>query len=126
MDLSGLLYVVGAVGVVLIGLVAFRFIATFDLNKWQERKDKKMQVRLMNACPHYLVTLADNDGKGDVKIQPLYVTTYGTTDWFCTQCRTVFPGGLILPQKPRGMKEVEALIKQQEEFQKLARKAGVV
>ena len=126
MELSYLLYVIGIVGVILLGLVAFRFVATFDFNKWQERNDEKMRIRLKNACPHFSVILADGGEKVGVEIKPLFITTFGTTDWFCTQCNTVFPGGVILPPQPKGWKEVDALLEQQKEFRKLVRKAGLL
>lgn len=128
MDLNSLLYTIGAVGgvvgVILVGLFALRVVATFDINKWQERKDERMRWRLRNACPHFIVTPIDLDGRHDIEIKSLVVTTFGTTDWFCTQCNAVFPGGIILPPRPKTTKDVEELIEQQKKFRKLARKAG--
>ncbi len=126
MDLDQLFMIVGAVGAFLLSVLAFRFVATFDFNKWQQRNDEKMHVRLQNACPHFLMTPADRGGKRDVEIKPLYVTTYGTTNWVCTQCNAVFPGELILPQKPTSSKDVATLIERQQEFHKLASKAGLL
>ena len=57
---------------------------------------------------------------------PFVVTTFGTTDWFCTQCKLVFPGGLLLPAHPTDSAGIKAVIKEQERYLKLAHKAGYV
>ena len=125
MDLSSLLNTVGIVATALFGLLAFRFVATFDFNRWQERNDAKMHVRLKNACPHFSLIRTEKDGKHDVEIKPLFVATFETTDWSCVQCNTVFPGGVILPSIPTNIQETMAILEQQEDFRKLVRKAGL-
>ena len=124
MELSYLLYVIGTVGVILLGLVAFRVVTTFDFNKWQERNDEKMRIRLKNACPHFLISYKEADGKPGFGVQSLIITTYGTTDWFCTQCQLVFPGGLLCPPPPNNWEELKAIMELQEKYRKLVRKAG--
>ena len=124
MDFSNILYVAITVGTILLGILAFRVVATFDLNKWQERKDQRMRVRLHNACPHFSISPKVVDGERAIEVQSLIITTYGTTDWFCSQCQLVFRGGLLRPSQPHGWEEIKAIMEKQKKFRKLVRKAG--
>ena len=121
MNIEVAIYTAGAMILALLGVFAFRVVATFDFNKWQERKDQKLLVRLQNACRH--VSVADAGG-GKRLVTPLFITTFGTTDWFCTRCQRVFPGGLLLPSVPKDSIGINAAMQLEERYVKLARKAG--
>ena len=54
MEIKIILYLVGGTAAALLSILAFRIVATLDINKWLERKDQRMLIRLQNACPHDL------------------------------------------------------------------------
>lgn len=124
MDISAVFYVLGGIVVAVLGILAIRVVASFDVNKWLERKDNKMVVRLQNACPHTHVEFVEADGGMQFLVKSFFESPVGTLDWVCAQCKQVLHSQSFVPNLPTNEAEVKAVMEQQKIYLKLGKKAG--
>lgn len=71
--------------IILLGITALKVIFSFDLNKWQERRDQRLKDRIMRTCPHTSIYL-DGD---NIRIESMLISPPGTVQWGCTRCGMV-------------------------------------
>ena len=118
---SDIFYYVGVAVLAIGALMVIKVGLKFDINKWLERRDKRLATRMMNACPHWAVTGVRDEG---IEVRCLYNSPFGTTQWFCQQCgHTISPAMLPDFKNPPRAKDI---IAQQKTYLKLAKKAGIV
>ena len=124
---SIILSVLGGIGglvVVILSIVAIRLTLKFDVNKWQERMDRKATLRLQNICPHFSVEY--NNAANQFVFESFFVSPSLTTNWICSQCEMVIPSNLMIPKYPTSLKEIKKVVEAQKKFIKLAKKAGLL
>ncbi len=104
--------------------VAIKVAINFDVNKFLERKDKRLDTKIKNTCPH--VEINQEDGK-HFSIKSLFESPPGTHRWICQRC------GLIRNHNNEYEKEYEywgsntdKYLKRMEEFEKLLKKGGAL
>ena len=73
-----LLYMVFA----LLGIMALKFIFSFDVNKWMDRRDRRLEDRIRRTCPHTTIYM---DGQ-DIRIDSMLTSPPGTHQWICSSC----------------------------------------
>jgi hypothetical protein len=115
-------------GVVLltISAIAIKVTFNFDVNKYLERKDKKLDRKIKNSCTHmYMELMGEEDGKPLFSFQSLFESPSGILQWQCQRC------GLIRNHNNDYEKRVEyyaknpdEYIKMNKKFQKLMRRGG--
>lgn len=67
-------------------VVAVKIAVNFDINKFLERKDKRLDRKIKNICPH--VEIAQED-KEHFSIKSLFESPPGTHQWQCQRCGLV-------------------------------------
>ena len=119
---------VGGVVLLTFSAIAIKITFSFDLNKYLERKDKKLDRKIKNACTHlHMELMGEEDGKPLFRSQSLFESPAGSLQWQCQRC------GLIRNHDNDYEKRAEyyaknpdEYIKMNKKFQKLARKSGAI
>lgn len=116
--------VVGLIFAFTASIVAIKITFSFDFNKFLERKDKRLQGKVQNICPHVEIKQERDDR---LSIQSLFESPPGTLQWQCRKC------GLIRNHNTDYEKEYEywgnhmdEYISRLKKFQKLLKKGGVL
>jgi hypothetical protein len=120
----GFWQIIGLIFAFTASIVAIKITFNFDLNKFLDRKDKRLHGKVQNICPHVEI----KRGEGDhFSIQSLFESPSGTLQWQCGRC------GLIRNNNNNYEKEYEYWSKHPDEylnrmkkFQKLLKKGGVL
>lgn len=114
---------IGVIIALVFGVIVVRISLTFDINKFLERRDKKLSQRLKNACTHLEMSPT---GDGQFQVQSLFESPSGTLQWQCQRC------GLIKNHNndyktsaEYYAKNPEKYIEKNREFQKLLKKSGI-
>lgn len=110
--------------IIAIGIIAvkFSFNLKIDWAKRQNRKDKKMRLKLINTCPHATIESFDKEtGKG--VIRNLYVSPPMSFSHTCEWCgHTTQSLHHIESNMKRWGSDLMALVKQIDEYNKLGKK----
>lgn len=81
---------IGGIFAIAISIIAVKIAISFDVNKYLERKDRKLAQRIKNTCPHiYMELLGDDGGKPTYNFQSFFEKPYGALQWQCQCCGTV-------------------------------------
>ena len=117
---------VGLFVLTVISIIAIRI--TFDLNKFLERRDKKLQQKLKNACSHMTMELVGQEnGLPVYRCQSLFESPPGVFQWQCQRCGLVRNHNNDHKQMAEHYaKNPDEYLKKQRKFQKLLKKAGLV
>ncbi len=79
--------IIGVIVTLVVSVIAIKITFSFDLNKYLERKDKKNELKLKNACPHISIEPGKKEGdKRQYKVQSLFESPAGTLQWQCQKC----------------------------------------
>lgn len=109
-----------------ISIIAIRI--SFDINKFLERRDKKMQQKLKNACTHMI--MEDKGGDGDKPlfvVHSLFESPPGTCQWQCQRCGLIKNNNDDFNQRAEYFaKHPDVYLEQQKRFQKLLKKSGMI
>jgi hypothetical protein len=116
----------GCVALLTISAIAIKITFSFDLNKYLERNDKKLNQKIKNNCTHMHMELMDEEnGKPLYSFQSLFESPPGTHQWQCQRC------GLVRNHDDDYEKRAEYYAENPDEyimmnkkFQKLMRKSG--
>jgi hypothetical protein len=118
---------IGAILVLAISAIAVKITFNFDLNKYLERKDKRLDRKIKNACTHmHMELIGSAEGnKAQYSFQSLFESPPGTHQWQCQRC------GLIRNHDNDYERRAEyyaqnpdEYIKMNKKFQKLLKKNG--
>lgn len=109
---------------VVASFVVIKFAISFDLNKYLERKDRRLERKIKNTCPHVEIN-QENDKQ--FSITSLFESPPGTLQWQCQRC------GLIKNHNNDYAKVCEywgnntdEYIKRMNQFNKLLKKGGAL
>ncbi len=81
---------IGGIVALAFSVVAVKIAIKFDLNKYLERKDKKLDLKMKNTCTHVYMELAgQEDGIPLYKFESLFESPSGTLQWQCQRCGLV-------------------------------------
>lgn len=69
----------------LLGIVALKVIFSFDVNKWMDRRDRRLEDRIRRTCPH---TTIFTEGQ-NIRIESMLTSPPGTLQWICSSCGMV-------------------------------------
>lgn len=117
---------VGGIIVLTVSAIAIKVTFNFDLNKYLERKDRRLDQKIKNTCTHIHMELTRHEkGRPIYEIQSLFESPHGTLQWQCQSC------GLIRNHDNDYEKRAEYYAKNPDEylkmnkkFQKLLKKSG--
>lgn len=105
-------------------VVAIKITFSFDFNKFLERKDKRLDRKVKNICPHVEIKQEDEE---HFSIKSLFESPPGTHRWQCQRC------GLVRNHNDNYAEALEywgahtdEYIERMEEFQKLLKKGGAL
>ncbi len=108
-----------------ISVIAIKITFSFNLNEYLEYRDKKLKDKIKNYCTH--AEIVDIDGK--IEIQSTFVSPSGTLNWVCQRCGLQ----LLHLDKKKETKRLEYFLKnpkefkkQESQFKKLIKKAGLL
>ena len=73
---------ISVVGITL-AVFAIKFAVTFDVNQWQERRDKRRKDAIKVLCPHAIIEPSED---GQPQITSTLTSPSGTLMWICTRC----------------------------------------
>lgn len=114
---------IGAIIVLVLGVIAVRVSLTFDINKFLERRDKKLSQRLKNTCTH-LEMLPTEDGQ--FQIRSLFESPPGTLKWQCQRCGLIANHDNDFESRAEYYsKNPEKYLAKYKEFHKLLKKSGI-
>lgn len=120
----GFWQIIGLIFAFTASVVAIKITFSFDFNKFLERKDKRLQGKVQNTCPHVEVKKEDGDR---LSIHSLFESPPGTHQWQCRKC------GLIRNHNNDYEKEyaywgehLDEYLARMKKFQKLLKKGGVL
>lgn len=122
---SGLSFwqIVGLMLLTVMSIIAVRI--SFDLNKFLDRRDTNNLLKLKNACPHFSITVLENN---EFEVRSLFYKPAGTMQHLCRQCG--FGTHLDFKQHERQanyyVKNPSQLTKDQKRFTKIAKKSGKI
>jgi hypothetical protein len=109
---------------VVASFVVVKFAISFDVNKYLERKDKRLDRKIKNVCPHVEINQED---KEYFSIKSLFESPPGSHKWQCRKC------GLIRNHNNDYEKEYEywgshtsEYLDRIKQFEKLLKKAGAL
>ena len=101
----------------ILGAIAIRVTFNFDVNKYLERRDRRLEQKLKNTCTHLNMEYAgQEEGKPLYKIQSLFESPSGTLQWQCQRC------GLVRSHNNDYDKRAEYFAKNPDEYVKLHKK----
>lgn len=104
-----------------ISIIAIKITISFNFNEYLKRKDEKMRQQAQNICPHARIIETEN---GEIGIQSMLISPYGTTNYICQQCQSVsYTNNLERYQYYR--ENPKQLIKDNKKFQKHLKKMGI-
>ena len=103
-------------------IVVVKITFTFDINKHREQKQKNLETKMKNYCPHVkFVKIGDN-----YWIQSTFVSSSWTLVYQCQKCwliQQVFDENDAKQRLEYYMNNPDELKKQEKKFAKLLRKA---
>lgn len=119
---------IGSIFALAFSVIAVKIAVSFDINKYLERKDKRLDQKIKNACPHMQMQLVKSEGKkAQYMFQSLFESPPGTHQWQCQRC------GLIRNHDNDYEKRAEyyaanpdEYIKKNKKFEKLLKKNGAL
>lgn len=117
---------VGGVVLLAFSAIAIKITFSFDLNKYLERKDKRLNQKIKNSCTHMRMELMDEkDGKPLFSFQSLFESPPGTHQWQCQRCGLVKNHDNDYEKRAEyWAKNPDEYTKKNKKFQKLIRKSG--
>lgn len=78
------------VGIIVLALsiVTIKIAINFDLNKYLERKDTRVDKKIKNSCTHMNMELVGRGegNKAEYSIKSLFESPPGTHQWQCQRC----------------------------------------
>ena len=80
--IGGLLFLFG---LAIVGTITIRLAIKFDLNKFLERRDKKLTSQIQQCCPHLLL----NSEEGGFRFESFFYSPPGTITWICKRCNFI-------------------------------------
>lgn len=101
------------------GLIAAKLGLSFDINRWQESKRKRLKEKLQAKCPH-AVPIKE---RGNLGLESSFSSPSGTTGWVCRRCGLVtydMRGATYMLE--RYLNNPEQYIKQDKAFHKVHKK----
>src|SRR4051812_4823212 len=102
---------IGGVFAITFSVVAIRIAINFDVNKYLERKDERLNLKIKNTCTHMHMELAGiEDNKPLYSFQSLFESPPGTFQWQCQRC------GLIRNHDNDSDKRAEYYAKNPDEY----------
>ena len=106
-----------------LSIVALR--VKFDINKWQESRQKQQQIKLRALCSHTSITWLND--KGELLVNSYFSNPSMTMVWICSRCGTQVPDGYTpLRIQSYWSENPMEWIDQEKKFLKLARKLGLL
>jgi len=110
-------------------VIAVKITFNFDLNKFLDRRDKRLDKKIKNTCTHIQMEFIKKDERGmpEYKIQSLFESPPGTHQWQCQKCGLVRNHNNDYEEQYEYYAEnADEYIKRNRKFQKLIKKAGAV
>ena len=115
---------------VIVSIVAIRFNATFDVNKFLDYRQRRRRAKLQAVCPHTVPIEVPVKGGTELRMETLAVDVSirvesdSTTVTVCERCGTRLLGGLAQAEKRRFHFEQNprAWSKQEKQYKKAAKK----
>lgn len=111
-----------------LSIVVVRIAISFDINKFLDRRDKKLQQKLRNACTHLDMNPIGREGNEMIyKVQSLFESPPGTIKWRCRRCGAIKNHDNDYEERANYYAQhPKEYIKQQKRFNKLIKKAGYI
>lgn len=110
------------IGVVSVTIAVFtiKFAVTFDVNQWQERRDKRRKDAIKVLCPHAIIELSE---EGHPQITSTLTSPFGTLMWICSRCGLTTHDDELAHRLVNGyMENPKALLEKEKKFRKRAKK----
>ena len=110
------------IGVVAIAVAIFtiKFAVTFDVNRWQERRDMRRKDAIKVLCPHAIIEPSED---GQPQITSTFTSPSGTLMWICSRCGLTTHDDELVRRLVKGYAEnPDALLEKEKKFQKSAKK----
>lgn len=115
---------IGLIFATIFAVVAIKIVISLDLNKLLDRKDKRLENKIRNVCPHVEI---EPSGDKQFFIQSLFESPPGTHLWQCRKC------GLVRNNRGDYEKEyaywgehLDEYLSRMKEFEKLLKKGGAL
>lgn len=109
--------------VIAISVIAIKITFSFDINKFLERRDKKLKQKAQNYCPHAQFIKVD----GKFGIKSTFISPSGTTNWICQRCGTIRYNVDNEDERIKYyLEHPEELSRQEKKFEDILKKIGVV
>ena len=71
--------------VAVFGVIAIKVAINFDINRWQENRQKRLREKFMIMCPH--VEVGRDEGK--IIVVSAFITPSGTAAFQCELCGSI-------------------------------------
>lgn len=114
----------GLIGATVLAIVTIKVVVSFDINKFLDRKDKRLGGKIKNICPHVEI---EPSGDRQFSIQSLFESPPGTHLWQCRQCGLVRnSGGDYEKEYTYWGEHLDEYLSRTEEFEKLLKKDGAL
>ena len=105
----------------ILAVFAIKGNVKFDLNQWLKDRRQALETNLRALCPH--VNVVKHEGK--TAIRPLFVSPPGTAAWRCERCGVVVNDPDYVDEICQyWIDNIDALVKRNEQMNKLAKKLG--
>ena len=117
------LVVIALVVTTVLSIVALR--VRFDINRWQENRQKQQGKKLKALCTHTSIDWAR--GGNSLAVTSYFVSPSMTMMWMCSRCGTQTPDAHTPARIQSYWQEhPDEWLKQEKKFAKLARKRGLL
>ena len=115
---------IGLIGATVLAIVTIKVVISFDINKFLERKDKRLDSKIKNICPHVEIAHA---GDKQFSIQSLFESPPGTHLWQCRRCGLIRNnGGDYEKEYVYWGEHIDEYLNRMKEFEKLLKKGGAL
>ena len=115
---------IGLILAAILAVVAIKIVISLDLNKLLERKDKRLENKIRNVCPHVEI---EPRGDKQFSIQSLFESPPGTHLWQCSKCGLVRNnGGDYEREYAYWGEHLDEYLARMKEFEKLLKKGGAL
>ncbi len=109
----------------LLSIFAFKISITFDWNKYLERRDQKLKLKIQNYCAHMILSYE----KDNFWFKSLFESPPGMLPWYCTRCGYIKNTVNIEEEQKNAAKyfaNIDQYIKREKKFESLLKKTGML
>ena len=115
---------IGLMIAAVLAIITVKVVVNFDINKFLDRKDKRLDGKIKNICPHVEIEPVDDK---QLSIQSLFESPPGTHLWQCRRCGLVRNnGGGYEKEYTYWGDHLDEYLNRMKEFEKLLKKGGTL